>query len=323
MDSLLPVLIVDEDPVSLKKLERILQGAGYPVSSVHNGVQALHLLRERFSSILITDELELCRQIRKEQFPGYIYVLLLTSKHSKQDIAEGLEAGADQCLMESFTPKRLLAGLKVAERILELESLLKRRNEEIRVLSIQDPLTGAFNRAYLRDELPREIKKFFRYSQSFSLVLCDIDRFKEINDSYGHLAGDFILKKFVNLMEKSIRQGVDWIVRYGGDEFLIILPHTDLTGAGLAAQRLSRELSEEMFVIKGHSLRVTASFGVTSIDLHREDTWITPELLIEEADDGLTQAKRAGGNRIQIHPPQNLPLLPKKSWQPQAVPLAL
>lgn len=320
MEHLFPALIVGNDAVSLKELKRILLDAGYPVSLPPKGVQVVHFLTEKFFPILIMDgsmpemdALELCRRIRQEQFPGYVYVMMLQSQNSEGNVLEALEAGADQCFLKPADPKELLVRLKTAERILELESSLNKRKEEFKILSLQDPLTGAFNRAYLHDQIPNEIKRSYRYSQSLSIILCDIDGFKEINDAHGHLAGDGLLKELVDLLQKSIRDGVDWIARYGGDEFLIVLPNTDLKGARIAAKRLCHSISGEVFMIKNQSVRVTASFGVTGIDLNRKDTPITPELLLEEADESLYKAKNSGGNRIEIHPSKEL-LISAKDW---------
>jgi two-component system cell cycle response regulator len=314
MNRSFPLLVVEENR---KRITGMLRGAGYRVSPVPDGAEAVNLLRkESFAAVIsdlpFADGLELCRRIRKEQFPGYIYVLLLVAKRSKENLRKAWEAGADQSLMKPLLAEDLIACLKAARRILDWESLLKKRNEKFRVLSTQDPLTRAFNRAYLDEQIPNEIKKYFRYSQSLSLILCDIDGFKKFNDSYGHLAGDFILKKFVDLLKKSIRNGVDWVARFGGDEFLVALPNTDLKGAGNVAQRLCRLVAEEVFRFKKLPLRVTASFGVTWIGLPRRDARVTQDILIEEADECLSWAKKSGGNRIRVRPSLEPCLLGKK-----------
>ncbi len=323
----MPVLIVDHDRPSLKRIEGILQEAEYHVSSAGDGVQALAMLREKFCPIVITnrempemDGLELCRRIRKEKFPGYPYVILLGAHPSNGEIVEALEAGVDQNLHKPVERNQLMAALKAGDRIIEFESSLRKRNEEIKFLSITDPLTGAFNRGYLQEQFPNEIKKFFRYQQPLSLILCDLDGFKQLNDSYGHLAGDLILKNFVSLLKNSIRDGVDWVVRYGGDEFLLILPNTDLKGATSVAERLCRRVAEEKFPFKNQSLKVTASFGVSGIDLNGLDCPASPEGLIEEADKNLYRAKREGKNRGKPSIPNgglSLPIRARDSGIPE------
>ena len=323
MDKATPVLIVDHDRPALERIENLLREAGYPVSSASSGVQALQTLRERFSPIVITnrempemDGLELCRRIRKEKFPGYPYVILIGADSSNGKMVKALEAGVDQNLNKPVERNQLMAALKAGERILEMESSLRKRNEEIKFLSITDPLTGAFNRGYLQEQFPNEIKKFSRYQQPLSLILCDLDGFKQLNDSYGHLAGDSVLRNFVGLLKESVRDGIDWVVRYGGDEFLIILPNTDLTGATTVAGRLCRRVAEEVFLFKNQPIKITASFGVSGIDLDRLDSLANPEGLIEEADKGLYRAKRAGKNRVKTPFSKKDPSPEARAWKP-------
>ncbi len=219
-------------------------------------------------------------------------------KDGKSDIVRGLEAGADEYLVKPINPSELLVRLKTAQRILGLEKSLKTTNEEIRSMSIKDPLTGIFNRIHLMERLPQEIKRSHRYGHPLSIIMCDIDHFKEVNDEFGHKAGDLILKEFVRCLETSIRQDIDWIARYGGEEFLIVLPETDLQPACLVAERLRCVVSEKAFRLKGKDIRITSSFGVSSFSPARGER-TTFDALMEEADEFLYEAKRAGRNRVQ------------------------
>ena len=302
-----PILIVEDDPVSRRLLEKTLVKAGHEFISVENGRKALEEFKERFFPIVLTDwmmpemnGLELCRAIRERTNTGYVFTVLLTAKDSKDDIVAGLEAGADDYLTKPVNQAELIARIKTGIRILELERSLKRANEEIRILSITDPLTGCYNRGYMTERLPQEIKRAKRYRHSLSLVLWDIDHFKKINDTYGHQVGDRILKEFVQWINESIRDGVDWLARYGGEEFLIVVPETDTKGACCVVERLRRMLSQKAIEIQGERIRITASFGVTGLDPDTPDEKISPEALITQADECLYQAKQEGRNRVRV-----------------------
>ena len=279
------------------------------VVSVENGQKALELFNDKFFPIVLTDwmmpemdGLELCRAIRKNTYPGYVFIILLTAKDSKDDIIRGLRAGADDYLTKPFSHAELIARLNTGKRVLELERSLKDANEEIRILSITDPLTGTYNRGYMTERLPQEIKRARRYSRALSIILCDIDHFKKVNDTYGHLVGDRVLKDFAQCIRHSIRQDVDWTARYGGEEFLIVLPETDVNGASVMAERLKSELSQRVTETQGKQISITASFGVTGFGPDTPDEMISPEAMVSKADKYLYQAKREGRNRAMGGP---------------------
>ena len=304
MSDKFPILIAEDDPVSRKLLEKILIKVGNKVVSVENGQKALELFNDKFFPIILTDwmmpemdGLELCRAIRKNTYPGYVFIILLTAKDSKDDIIRGLRAGADDYLTKPFSHAELIARLNTGKRVLELERSLKDANEEIRILSITDPLTGTYNRGYMTERLPQEIKRARRYSRALSIIICDIDHFKKVNDTYGHLVGDRVLKDFAQCIRHSIRQDVDWTARYGGEEFLIVLPETDVNGASVMAERLKNELSQRVTETQGKQISITASFGVTGFGPDTPDEMISPEAMISKADKYLYQAKREGRNR--------------------------
>jgi diguanylate cyclase (GGDEF)-like protein len=301
-----PILIAEDNPVSRELLERHLIKAGYGVVSVENGRQAMEQFDEMFFPIVLSDwmmpemdGLELCRSLRKHDYPGYVYIILLTGKDSQEDIIAGLEAGADDYLTKPFNKPELIARLNTGKRILELERSLKEANEEIRILSITDPLTGCYNRGYMSERLVQEIKRSKKIRHLLSVVLCDIDHFKSINDTYGHQAGDQVLKDFVQCITGMSRNGVDWLARYGGEEFLLVLPETDIKNAGLLAERIRKEISKKATKIQKGEIRITASFGVAGFDPAEDDKLISPESLIRLADKSLYQAKQEGRNRVR------------------------
>jgi len=301
-----PVLIVDDNPVIQKMMHVYLSKAGYEVTSAENGREALCKFDQKFYPIVLTDwmmpemdGLDLCREIRKLPIDGYVYIILLTAKDSKEDIITGLEAGADDYLTKPVNHPELIARLNTGVRILELERSLKRANEEIRILSITDNLTGCYNRGYIGEHLPREIKRAHRYKRPLSIIISDIDHFKNVNDSYGHQAGDHVLRGFVRLLKESIRNNVDWLARYGGEEFLLVLPETDFNGAIILAEKLRIIVSKSSIVHKDKEINITASFGVAGFNVLDSYDGVVLENIINKADKYLYNAKQEGRNRVR------------------------
>lgn len=300
------VLIVEDNLLMRKILEGHLSDLGHTVVAVENGYQALELLEGSHFPIVITDlimpemgGLELCRLIRERIFEGYTYVVMLTSQDSKDEMMRGLEAGADEYLVKPVNRAELTMRLKTADRILSLESSLKKSYEEIRALSVKDPLTKVYNRGFLDEKLMHEVKRTFRFERSLSLIMMDIDHFKNINDTFGHSTGDQVLIECAWLINTAVRNEIDWVARYGGEEFVVVLPETSLPGACIAAERFRDRLASYVIDATGTELRVTASFGVTSFtpSSQKEDLTMAAAL-IEQADRCLYQAKKEGRNRV-------------------------
>jgi diguanylate cyclase (GGDEF)-like protein len=302
-----PILIAVDAPADRAGLEKALAAAGYrKVVAVANGLKAAAALTGGDFPVVIAaprlagmDGYELCRSIRARSLPGYSYVLMLTRGNRKAEILKALEAGADASLAKPVEPAELAARLGAARRVIDLERSLRLTNEEVRALSIRDALTGIFNRVYLTERLPQELKRSQRYGHPLSLIMCDIDHFKEVNDQHGHRAGDQILRDFVGRIAGSIRIDVDWVARYGGEEFLIVLPETDLPSAYVVAERLRRLISGAPFQLKGRELVITSSFGVTSWRPCGHAEKISFDGLMEQADEFLYQAKREGRNTVR------------------------
>ena len=306
MDNSFPLLIVEDNLPSRMLIEKVLLSEGYEVTSVENGRDALERLRKQFFPIIITDwempemnGLELCRAVRTGNFAGYTFIILVTANDAKGQIIEGLEAGADDYITKPFNRAELIARINSGKRIIELERSLVKANEEIRILSITDPLTQVYNRGYMSERLPQEIKRAKRYCQPLSLIISDIDHFKKVNDLYGHHAGDLVLKGFAGRLKGCIRDGVDWIARYGGEEFLIVLPMTDVESACKVAERLRRSICEKKFNIEEKGIRIRASFGVAGFGSSTDNEEISSQSLLCRSDKCLYQAKDAGRNRIE------------------------
>ncbi len=301
-----PILLAEDDPISRRLFEKILVKEGFAVTAVENGRKALDLTRQKFFPIVLTDwqmpEMEgpeLCRAIREENPDRYVFIILLTSKGSKDDIISGLGAGADDYLTKPAHYAELVARIMTGIRILELEKSLKAAVDEIHLMSITDPLTGIYNRGHINERLPQEIRRAIRYGRDLTVILCDIDHFKKVNDTYGHLAGDEVLKEFARCLMSTIRQQVDWAGRYGGEEFLIVMPETDQAGAMILAERLRETVQQCETHFDDCTIPVTASFGVTGFSPPDWKQSVKPEALLQQADVLLYEAKKAGRNQVK------------------------
>lgn len=188
------------------------------------------------------------------------------------------------------------------ERLRRDKESLEQANAKILYLSQRDALTGCFNRGYMNDQLPREIRRAVRYRRALSLTLCDIDHFKTINDSYGHQCGDRVLKEFVESLNELIRTDSDWLARYGGEEFLLVLPETALENAERLAQRLRARIAGKTFEWQEEAIQITASFGVVGFSAGELPKGLQAEALLNRADALLYRAKKKGRNRVVSGP---------------------
>lgn len=298
----LRLLLVEDEPTQLLILAHKLRQAGYVVDTATNGREALARLEAGSYSLLLTDwdmplmdGVELCRALRAAELPHYVYTLLLTGRDGLDHVVAGLDAGADDYLVKPVEDIELKARLATGRRIVMLEQSLRAANEENRRLSVIDPLTGACNRRYLMDLLPREIERAIRYGRPLSLVMCDLDHFKRVNDTHGHMVGDEVLRAAVRILLEGIRK-TDWVARYGGEEFLIVLPETALADAHSLADQLRGQVAEATFGTSGRTLPVTASFGVVGSE-GPVASGSTMDELIAQCDECLYLSKTAGRNR--------------------------
>lgn len=300
------ILVVEDSPTQALQLQFLLESEGYQVTVAHNGREGLEWLGKQPFSIVITDwvmpemdGVELCREIRAQMDSDYIYLFLVTAKSSKDEIVKGLEGGADDYLVKPIEPAELVARLATARRVLDLEKALKERNREISRLLQTDHLTQVFNRNHLDEQLTPTCKQALRYRRALTVVICDIDHFKKVNDSYGHLIGDEVLKLVAKTLKETIRFGIDWVARYGGEEFVIVLPETDYEGAFPVCERMRRTLSELSFADgNGGEFSITVSFGIAVLPAAASSKTVTGYDLIGMADDCLYRAKNEGRNRV-------------------------
>ncbi|MGB6309984.1 MAG: diguanylate cyclase [Steroidobacteraceae bacterium] len=298
------ILLAEDDPVTRMLMTRFLKKAGYEVDAVGNGSDALDRMTKRYYPMLVTDwempemdGVSLCKAVRNLQLDGYVYALLLTARDAKEHIIAGLEAGADDYLIKPVHEPELIARLNAGRRILTLEHSLRVANQRNRILSITDALTGTYNRRYLMEQLPRELERCRRYAYPLSVLMCDIDYFKEINDARGHAAGDEVLQQFAARAQKSLRSNSDWVSRYGGEEFLIVLPETSHEGALAVAEKIRTLIAATPFATRAGDVHVTASFGVASTGVSGPDIALKVDALIRTADECLYRSKQDGRDR--------------------------
>jgi two-component system cell cycle response regulator len=298
------ILIADDSIVSRHLLEATLRKWGYEVFVACDGVEALEVLqRADAPSLAILDWMmpgmtgpEVCRRIRQRGREPYAYILLLTSKSQKEDLIEGMESGADDYVTKPFDQHELQVRLRAGTRLVDLQAALLAAREALREQATHDSLTQLWNRSSIIESLNRELARAAREECSLGVVIVDLDHFKLVNDNYGHLAGDAVLCEAARRMQNAVRQ-YDTIGRYGGEEFLILLPGCDEQTSFSQAERLRKSLSQMEMSLNGSAVRISASFGVTTALPGR--IW-SPETLIRKADEALYLAKKLGRNRVEF-----------------------
>jgi two-component system, cell cycle response regulator len=309
----LPRLLLAEDaPMERELLQYFLQKGGYEVECAADGLEALAKITRDPFHILLTDwempgmdGAALCRRVREAELPGYVYILLLTGHGSSDHVVDALGSGADNFIRKPVDPAELLAHVNAGWRIVQLERSLRSANEQIRLLTVTDSLVGTFNRRHLDEELVREVERARRYGHCLSAVMADLDRFKNINDRYGHIVGDEVLCEFACRARTSVRQGSDWIARYGGEEFAIVLPETPLAGATSTAEKIRSLLQETPIMTSAGPLKISASFGVATLTPSSESAAISSAALLRRADEALYRSKLAGRNRVMQTDPED------------------
>ena len=296
-------LIVEDEAVSRLLLQRVLQDQGYEVLVAKDGREGWEIFQREKKDIylLIVDwmmpvmsGLELCKKIREAETSHYVYIIFLSAKGEKKDIVRGLKAGADDYLTKPFDKEELFSRINVGLRIIRLEQALKAANQKLYLLATLDGLTKILNRRELLNRLKEELSRASRRGTTFYLFMLDIDRFKKVNDEYGHEAGDRVLIEVVDRIKSRLRS-YDVFGRYGGEEFLIGISEADKGIAREIAERLRRCICEKPFNIGGRGLTVSISIGLAEVKPSRN---IDLEAAIRKADTALYKAKQQGRNRV-------------------------
>jgi two-component system, cell cycle response regulator len=297
------VLIVDDSAVYRKLLEQqVLALESCSIVVARSGQEAIEIFETQRPSLVITDwvmpdltGIELCQKIRAAGH-DYTYIIILTSNADKKDIVKGFSAGADDYLTKPFDQDELLARIRVGMRLVDLQRQIETKNRQLEELALTDPLTGLPNRRAVVAWADRQLEAAARHGFPFWVLLMDLDHFKTVNDTYGHEAGDAVLKKFAEILQANTRSS-EISGRIGGEEFLQAMTFSEQEGVRIAAERIRQQLAEETFHFGGSTFQVTASFGAAGFSGNK-----APEFgaLVGLADVALYRAKHLGRNRVEI-----------------------
>ena len=298
------ILVAEDDLVSSHLLRSLLVKWDYDVTVVTDGVEALRILEsENGPRMALLDWMmpgmegvKICQRIRERKTGNYIYLMLLTGRTQQQDLLDGLNFGADDYLKKPFDALELRARLLIGQRIVDLQDDLITAREELRFRATHDGLTGIYNRGMALDAIGREYSRQVREHSPFGVILVDLDYFKNVNDTYGHLCGDTVLKEATRRMCATARP-YDTVGRYGGEEFIIVVPSADGPGTLALAERMRAAIAAPSFVTDFGEISVTASFGAAASVGARP---LTSDELLLLADAALYRAKHLGRNRSEL-----------------------
>jgi two-component system, cell cycle response regulator len=297
------ILVVDDSPVSRKLVEHALEASGHSLLFAKSGQEALELFRQHSPSIIITDwmlpdfsGLELCERIRAEAQRGYTYIIVLSAKSEKDHVVKGLAAGADDYLTKPFDSGELLARVGVGCRTVELHREIDAKNRLLEEMAHTDSLTGLPNRRAIEDWAARQLRGAARHKFPLWVVQGDLDSFKQINDTYGHEAGDVVLRRFAEILRRNTRAS-DMCGRMGGDEFLLVITHVASEYIESIINRMREEWAGCEFKLDGTAVSITATFGIAGFCGKEAPTLQT---LVQRADKALYAAKRSGGNQVEM-----------------------
>jgi two-component system, cell cycle response regulator len=297
------ILVADDSPIYRKLVEQSLSQEQYTVLFAKSGQQAMDLFIEHQPALVITDwsmpdisGIELCQRIRRDHKEFYAYVILLTGNTDKEEVIEGLAAGADDYLTKPFHPGELQARVRVGRRIVDLHREIQDKNRQLEEMALTDSLTGLPNRRAIDLWASRQLRAAVRHDFPIWAVMADLDHFKSINDTYGHDAGDIVLKSFAELLKSNTRSS-DICGRLGGEEFLAVITYVEKENATIPIERIRKQLAAQEFTVGHRTFGATASFGIAGIRATASPDFSD---LVARADAALYAAKRQGRNRIEF-----------------------
>jgi two-component system cell cycle response regulator len=308
------VLVIDDSPAICAALTHTLGTLNMfdRIETVSDGFAAYQALVSRSFDVVLCDlNMPRCDGIgflrlraANAALRGLPVIVLTGSTDNESKIA-ALELGACDYVGKAAAPAELAARLAVHLRLKQTHDELMRKTAELERLCNTDPLTGLANRRSLRESLDAELSRCARYGRTVSFAMLDVDRFKQLNDTYGHQAGDHVLIRLGALLADSVRKN-DTVGRYGGEEIAVVLPETGLHGAGVLSERIRRSIADQHFAWEGETIKVTASIGVASIGIGQAET---ADALIRSADRALYRAKSAGRDRVVMAGAESTPML--------------
>jgi two-component system cell cycle response regulator len=291
-------LLVCLDTVLRQQLERSVTSDTLDCESVANETEALRRFLQEFRPVVLTDSLEMVRQLRARAQERTPFIVFFAELDEAAEREAGLAAGADECVGRRASAREIESRIASARRISELETVLRITLAENRKLSATDDLTRVASRRFFSKNFPREVERAARYGRGLSLVLCDIDHFKQLNDTHGHAGGDQVLRQFALRLQHNLRRGVDWVARIGGEEFAIVLPETSYEQALEVAGKLRGAAGTAPYSFDGKAVSVTASFGLCGLNRVPAGERHLAQRVLKIADAALYRSKHGGRNRV-------------------------
>ena len=296
------ILVVDDNRDNVEIIATRLRFRGYEIEEASDGATALEVVRKNPPDLVLLDVMlpdidgyEIARRLKNDENMPFIPIILVTARDTTQDKVAGLDAGADDYLTKPIDFPELEARVRSMLRIKRLQDEIEEKNRELERLSISDGLTGLFNHRHIHQLLHEEFERADRIGERLSVAMFDLDRFKAVNDTHGHQAGDRVLEQLADILRESARE-IDRIGRYGGEEFMVLLPGTSIEDAEVFVERVRHEVARRPFSIgKDEPLNMTLSAGIAT---YPHPAINDPETLVRLADEALYAAKAAGRNRV-------------------------